>query len=442
MTPTTHSGVPELDAPAPTPVVPRVTRRQMLRASGVALALPLLDAFQPRGLAAADAGPIRRMVCICTPLGLHPAHFFPVEAGKDYALTPYLDIIKDLRNDFTVISGLSHPDVGSTHDSLYSFLTAAPHPEIRGGFCNSISLDQFAAEHIGGQTRFPSLSLSHEGFGLSWTRSGALVPSDIYPAAIFARLFLDGRPDEVQAQARRLRDGQSILDMVRDQAKRIQPALGSRDREKVDEYFTSVRELEQRMVVAEQWSKKPKPKVDAKPPQNNMNPADLIGKNRLMFDLIHLAIQTDSTRLITLLLLGTSLVPPIPGVSLGHHDLSHHGQDPKKIEQLKAIELEKMKTVHELLEKLKKTEEQGESLLDRTMVFFSSNLGNASNHSSKNLPVLLAGGGFKHGEHLAFDAKSPPPLCNLYLSMLERMGIEARRFGSSTGTLTGLETMS
>jgi hypothetical protein len=203
-----------------------------------------------------------------------------------------------------------------------------------------------------------------------------------------------------------------------------------------------VRDLERRMHVDEEWSKKPKPKVDAKPPENNYVPADLVGKTRLMFDLMHLALQTDSMRLITFMLLGTSDVPPIPGVSLGHHDLSHHGQDPKKIEQLRTIEIEKMKTVRELLEKLKKTEEQGESLLDRTMVFFSSNLGNASNHSSKNLPVLFAGGGFQHGRHLAFDPQNSPPLCNLYVSMLQRLQIESDKFGSSTGTLSGLEVRS
>src|SRR5262249_49416048 len=133
-------------------------------------------------------------------------------------------------------------------------------------------------------------------------------------------------------------------------------------------------------------------------------------------------------------------VPPIAGVSLGHHDLSHHGQDPAKIEQLKTVELEKMKTFRDFLKKLKDTKEEADSLLDRTMVFFSSNLGNASNHSAKNLPIVFAGGGFKHGQHLAFDPKSPPPLCNLYLSMLQRLGIEASKFSSSTGTLTGLDT--
>jgi hypothetical protein len=414
------------------------SRRRFLRAAGVSLALPMLDSLLPRARAAQTATP-RRMVCICTPLGLHPQHFFPEQAGRDYQLTPYLEVLKDFREDFTVISGLSHPDVGSSHDSIFSFLTAAPHPELRAGFRNSISLDQFAAEKIGEQTRFASLSLSSEGFGLSWTRSGALVPPDLYPANVFARLFMEGRPDEVEAQKRRLRDGQSILDTVREQAKSIAPQLGARDREKVDEYFTSVRELERRMITAEEWSKKPKPKVDAKQPQNNMNSADLIGKSKLLFDLTHLALQTDSTRLVSILLLGTSLVPPIQGVSLGHHDLSHHGQDASKIEQLKKVELEKMKTVAEFLTKLKQTEEQGESLLDRTMVFFSSNLGNASNHSTKNLPVLFAGGGFRHGQHLAFDPNNGPPLCNLYLSMLQRLGIETDKFGSSTGTLTGLE---
>jgi hypothetical protein len=255
---------------------------------------------------------------------------------------------------------------------------------------------------------------------------------------VFARLFLDGRPDEVQAQIRRLRDGQSILDWVGEQAKQMQDGLGSGDREKLDEYFTSVRELEQRLARAEEWSKKPKPQVEAKQPQDIANPADLIGRTRLLFDLTHLAVQTDSTRLVTIMLLGTSLVPPIQGVSDGHHNLSHHGQDPGKLEQLKIVELEKLKLLRDLLGKLKQSQEGDGSLLGRTMVFFSSNLGNASSHSCKNLPVLLAGGGFRHGQHLAFQPQNSPPLSNLYVSMLQRLGLETERFGTSTGTLSGL----
>lgn len=413
-----------------------LNRRSFLHAAGVCLALPRLEAFAAS--TPANKAP-RRMVCINTPLGLHPAAFFPEKAGKDYALSPYLEVVKDFRDDFTVISGLSHPDVGPSHDSNYSFLTGAPHPEQRAGFKNSISLDQLAAEFLHGQTRYASLPLSCEGFGLAWTRSGAPVPTESWPSSVFAKLFIEGRPDEVEAQKRRLQDGRSILDTVREQAKETRNAVGARDREKLDEYFNSVRELEQRLAQNEAWAKRPKPKVDVKPPQNVENSTDLIAKTRVWFDLIHLALQTDSTRLVTLQLLGTSGVPPIPGVSLGHHDLSHHGKDPTKIEQLKKLETEKMKTLRDFLKKLKQTKEEGTTLLDRTTVFFSSNLADASTHGVKNMPVLLAGGGFRHGNHLAFDPKSNPPLCNLFVSMLQRLGLEVDRFGSSTGTLTGLE---
>lgn len=413
-----------------------LSRRTFLRAAGVSLALPLLD-LPAAGPPAAKAP--RRMVCINTPLGLHPAAFFPEKAGTEYKLSPYLEVVKDFREDFTVISGLSHPDVGPSHDSNYSLLTGAPHPEQRAGFKNSVSVDQFAADFLRGRTRYASLCLGCEGFGLSWTRSGAAVPPESWPAGVFARLFIEGRADEVAAQKRRLADGRSILDAVREQASDLRSAVGARDRDKLDEYFTSVRELEQQLALAEGWAKKPKPKVSVKPSQNVTNPTDLIARTRVWFDLIHLALQTDSTRLVTLQLLGTSGVPPVPGVSLGHHDLSHHGKDPTKIDQLKKVEVEKMKTLRDFLKKLKDTKEDGGTLLDRTTVFFTSNLGDASTHGVKNLPVLLAGGGFRHGRHLAIDPKRSLPLCNLYVAMLQRLGLEVDRFGSSTGTLPGLE---
>jgi hypothetical protein len=414
----------------------KLTRRCFLRAAGVSLALPLLEM---RAVGAPAARGPRRMVCINTPLGLHPAAFFPDKAGTDYPLSPYLEVVKDFREDFTVISGLSHPDVGPSHDSNFSFLTGAPHPEQRAGFQNTVSLDQFAADFLHGRTRYASLTLGCEGFGLSWTRSGAPVPTECWPSGVFAKLFVEGRPDEVEAQRRRLKDGRSILDSVREQANDLRSRAGARDRDKLDEYFACVRELEQRLAQSEEWAKKPKPKVRAGPPQDVTNPTDLIAKTRAWFDLIHLALQTDSTRLVTLQLLGTSGVPPVPGVSLGHHDLSHHGNDPTKIAQLKKVETETMKTLRDFLRRLKDTKEDGVPLLDRTMVFFGSNLADASIHSVKNMPVLLAGGGFQHGRHLAFDPKSNPPLCNLYVSMLQRIGLEVNRFGSSTGTLSGLE---
>ena len=422
-----------------------IRRRTFIRTGGIALALPWFDTFasdpKPNREKPKVKQPPRRIICICAPLGLHPDNFFPSQVGKDYALSPYLEILKEFRNQFTVISGLAHAGMGSSfaHQASASFLTGVPGAG-RPGFRNAISLDQFAADHIGTQTRFPSLSLSGEGSGgLSWTRTGALIPADNVPSKVFARLFLEGRADEVQGQMRRLADGRSILDDVRDQAKALRSGLGNDDREKLDEYLTSVRELEQRLVNDESWAKTPKPKVKVEPPKDIPNATDLIGRTRLLFDLSHLALQTDSTRLITIMLAGSTNAPPIKGVTLGHHDLSHHGKDPLKLEQLKIVEVETMKTVRDLLANLKKSKEEESNLLDRTTIFLGSNLGDGSSHSTQNLPIFLAGGGFKHGQHLHFDAKNTQPLCNLFVNMLQGLGIATDKFGTSTGTLTGLE---
>ena len=418
-----------------------IIRRAFLKTSVVSLALPWFETYAAEPKSRTGVHSRRRLLCICAPLGFHPENFFPQTTGKDYVLSPYLDILKDHRDHMTVISGLSHAGMGSSfaHQASASFLTGIPGAG-RPGFRNAISLDQFAAEHLGRETRFPSLTLSGEGAGgLSWTRTGALIPADNSPSKVFARLFLDGRDGAVREQLRRLEDGRSILDDVSEQAKSLRSKLSSSDRDKLDEYLISIRELELRMVNDQSWAKKPKPKVDVAPPNDIPNSADLIGRTRLLFDLTHLALQTDSTRLLTIMLAGSSLTPPIPGVTLGHHDLSHHGKDSRKLEQLKIVELETMKTVRDLVAKLASSQENGTSLLDHTTVFLGSNLGDGSSHSTQNLPVLLIGGGFQHGQHLAFDPGNSPPLCNLYVSMLQRLGIETDQFSSSTGTLAGIE---
>lgn len=416
-------------------------RRRFLRAAGVSLALPGLDAFAPARAADAEPAP-RRLVCICAPLGLHPAYFFPETAGRDYSPTPYLELLQEYREDFTVVSGLSHAGTnpGFAHQATASFLTGAQGAG-RPGFRNTISLDQFAAEHIGHHTRYSSLVLSGEGLGLSWTRTGAIIPADNSPSKVFARLFLEGRPEEQREQLRRLEEGRSILDDVREQAAGLRAGLGADDRDKLDEYLSSVRSLEQRMHRDEEWINRPKPRVDVEPPQDIANAADLIGRTRLLFDLTHLALQTDSTRLVTIMLAGSTYAPPIPGVSLGHHDLSHHGKDPGKLAQLKIVELETLKTLRDLLAKLRQSREGADSLLDRTTVFFGSNLGDGSSHSVKNLPVLVCGGGFRHGQHLAFGPEEPLPLANLFVSLLQRLSIPVDSFGGGTSTLTGLESV-
>jgi hypothetical protein len=421
------------------PIPPSVTRapisrRAFLRGTGVALALPFLDAMWPQraGAAAAAVAP-KRMVAICTSLGIYGPALFPKESGRDYASTAYLDLIKEHRNDFTVFSGLSHPDQAGAdgHSSEMTWLTAARHPGL-GGFRNTISVDQFVAEKIGVETRYPSLTLGTNNTSQSHTRSGVMIPAEASPSKVFAKLFIDGQAWEVEQQMRKLREGRSIMDTVNEEAKRFSARVGAADRDKLDEYFTSVREMEQRLAKTEEWAKKPKPKVDAQPPQDIKEESDLIGRMQLLFELVPLALQTDSTRLITILVQGRGDVPPIAGVSMDHHNLSHHGQDPEKIRQLELIETAQMGALNKLFTALKQKTEGGAPLLDNTMVLYGSNLGNANSHDWHNLPVLLAGGGFQHGQHLVYDAKDNTPLCNLFVQMLQKMNVEADRFGTST----------
>ncbi len=421
-----------------------LSRRTFLRGAGVTLALPLLEAMTPwraRAAAAAAGTPAspRRMICINTTLGLHTPNLFPEQAGKDYTLTPYLEPLAEFRRDFTVFSGLSHPEVDGGHPAELCYLTSAPHPRA-DNFKNTISLDQYAIEKLVPDTRFGSLVLaSSSSRGLSFTRSGVPIPAEERPSRVFKNMFVDGTPAEVNAQVQRLKQGQSIMDTVREEAQDFQRGLGKPDREKLDEYFTSVREVEVRMVKAQDWARRPKPKVDAKPPVDIASSVEVPARVRLMIDLMHLALQTDSTRFITFALNGLNAVPVIPGVTQDWHNLSHHGQDPAKLAELKVVELQQMKLFGELLAKLKGTPEQGGNLLDRTIVMFGSNLGNASSHDNKNLPIIVAGGGFRHGQHVAFDPKKNPPLGNLYVQFLRRLGAEVNAFGSGNGTIPGFE---
>lgn len=417
----------------------RVTRRSFLRGAGVTLTLPFLDVMLPsRARAAAVTAPPRRMICINTTLGLHTPNLFPVKAGRDYELTPYLEPIQQFRDDLTVFSGLSHPEVDGGHPAELCYLTAAPHPRA-DNFKNSISLDQYAIEKLVPDTRFDSLVLASSHTGLSFSRSGVPIPAEQRPSRVFKSMFVDGSPAEIKAQVQRLKQGQSIMDTVLGEAKDFQKGLGRQDRQKLDEYFTSVRQVEQRMLSAQDWARRPKPQIDAKPPVDINNSVEVSARVRLMIDLMHLALQTDSTRFITFALNGFNAVPAIPGVTQDWHNLSHHGQDPAKLAELRVVEVEQMKLFGELLEKLKGTGEAAGTLLDNTIVLFGSNLGNASSHDNKNLPIIVAGGGFRHGQHLAFDPQKHPPLCNLYVQFLRRLGADVDSFGSSNGTIPGFD---
>ena len=418
---------------------PHLSRRTFLRGTGVSLALPFLDAMWVRkALAAAETVPPKRLVTICASLGIYGPDFFPAESGEAYTASPYLKMIETHRKDFTVFSNVCHPDQNGRdgHASEMTWLTGARHPGL-GGFRNTISLDQFIAEKIGFETRYPSLQFNTGGGNSqSYTRSGVMIPAESKPSKIFAKLFLDGSKWEIEQQMRKLHEGRSIMDTVGEEAKRLEKRFGSADRDKLDEYFTSVREMEQRLQKAEAWVQKPKPKVDAQPPEDIKDEKDLIGRMNLMFDLIPLAFQTDSTRAITVMVQGRGDVPTIPGVKADHHNLSHHGQDPEKIAQLRLVETAQLTALGTLLEKLKTKQEGSKRLLDSTAVLYGSNLGNANSHDWHNLPLLLAGGGFAHGKHHTGDAKNNTPMGNLFVRLLQNMGIEADSFATSTGALT------
>lgn len=425
-------------------------RRTALKAAGIALALPWLESAKGN----TDGGTIssddkqqspQRFFGICNNLGLLPEDFFPKQSGSDYELSPYLSVLGKHRQHFTVFSGVSHPNVDGGHPSDISFLTAAPHPA-SSSFRNSISLDQLIAEHIGHQTRFPSLTLSVNSGSrsLSWTGSGVAIPPEESAANLFKQLFMQGSSAEMEAQVNKLDSGRSILDTLAEQASELSRRSSNADRHQLDQYFSSVRDLESRLLAAKEWERKPKPVLNVASPTDPTNPSQYMTKIRLMYDMVKLAFQTDSTRSITLMLNSVgSPVIEIPGTVIndGYHNLSHHGKSAEKIAQLRSIDMEHMKLINQLLTDLKSTTEQGETLLERSMILYGSNLGDANAHSTTNMPILFAGGAFRHGKHLAFDLQQNYPLPNLFVSILQKMGIERDRFASSTGTMQGLEAL-
>jgi hypothetical protein len=405
-----------------------LSRRTLLRGAGVALSLPWLDAMSPARAADAVQSP-RRMVAIQTNMGILPQYFFPEGEGTDYTASPYLERLSAHRKQMTVFSGVSLPGVTGAHAAEKCFLTGTPHPE-RGGFRNGISLDQFAAEQIGDATRFPSLvlAITNENATLSYTQSGAPIPADKSPRKMFEKLFVQGRQDEIESRVESLRQGRSTLDFVGEQSRRLNQSLSTVDRQRMDQYLTAVRDLERRLHSAEAWEYRPRPSVSAKAPEENNDPQQFVERSRMTLDVIKLALETDSSRIVSLFV-DTTVI----------HNITHHGNRPEVLTELRGHEERQFDVLNGFLTALAETAEAGSSLLDRTMVLYGTCMGSANSHSNVNLPVLLAGGGFRHGQHLAFDRQNNYPLTNLYVSMLQRLGLEVDRFSSGTGTMRGLE---
>ena len=416
-----------------------LSRRTILKAAGVSLALPMLDAMQP-AFAQSTLPPPKRFVGVMTNMGILPQYFFPEQAGKNYAASPYLEILKDHREDLTVFSGVSLPGVDGGHAAEKSFLTGAPGAS-RGSFKNSISLDQVMAEKVGGETRFPSLTLmvGAELMSCSWTRSGSMIPPERSPLKLYQQLFVEDTPAGKAQAMHRLQEDRSLLDSLQEKSKRLAKRVGAADRERLDQYFTSVRDLESRLAKLTRWIDLPKPVVGMPAPEDVKDNHDLAKNERVMFDLVRLALETDSTRIVTVCLNTGTLTPRhISGVNSMCHELTHHGNREEKLSELRLIEEAQFRALDEFLGGMSAAKEQGISLLDTTSVLYGTNMGSANSHANDNLPVLLAGGGFKHAGHIAFDRKKNYPLTNLYVSLLQQIGVETDRFSSGTGTMRGL----
>ena len=330
-------------------IAARLPRRRFLRGAGIMLALPLLECLAPVFGRGAKPAPPRRMLLISNNLGVLPKPFFPQGVGRDYELSPYLAALADFRNDFTVVSGLSHPGVVGGHSTENCFLTAARGPT-KSGFRNSISLDQFAAEKLGLVTRFSTLNLGvnidKANRSLSWTRDGVLLPAEDSATALFRKMFVQGDPAAVQQQLHRLEERGSILDTLLDDTKQFSRSLGSNDRARLDQYLTSVREVEERLHTAREWELKPKPATAQPLPADIHDKKLFFEKFDLMLAMAQLALESDSTRIVTLMVdaFATPVfkLHPDQNTTDGYHNLSHHGQAVEKVKQLEDVDRQQM----------------------------------------------------------------------------------------------------
>ncbi len=383
-----------------------------------------------------------RLLAISNNLGFLPRHFFPDNSGVNYTPSRYLSEVAKWKHRFTVFSGLSHPACEGGHSTENCFLTSAKHPT-SSGFRNSISLDQYIAERATQQTRFASINLginidkAHRS--LSWTRDGVLIPAEDSPVRLFKRMFLVGTKSEMQQAMSRLQRQRSILDDMRESRNSHARTLGRRDRQRLNQYLQSIRELEKRLEIAERWVNAPKPTPTIATPEDIADRSQFIEKFGQMLTMARLAFETDATRVITLMV--DAFATPQFHLSddtlaeTDYHNLSHHGQRESHLSDLEDVDTQQMKLLNGLLTSLSGTMTEHSDLLKETMVLMGSNMGNANTHTNTNLPILLAGGGLRHQGHLAFNTENNAPLANLFVTILQKLGINADHFGSSNGSI-------
>lgn len=406
------------------------SRRNFLKAAGVSIALPMLESRRiAQAASTRSEAPARRFVAIGTYLGFHQPAFYPEKTGRDYEISELLKPAEALRDEFTVFSGLDHR-AANGHKNWSTFLT--------GQRLGGVSLDQLVAEHVGATTRFRSLEISAGKISrpMNFTRGGVGLPNIERPSVLYRKLFAS--PDDQARMDYLLASGQSALDKVRDEARQLARTVTPRDRRKLDEYFTAVRDVERRLQRHQAGSADPVPTVDYQLPEfDPLAPTLMLECQQVMYDLIALALQTDSTRVMSMNIGGLGQVFTLDGRTLraGYHALSHHGNDPDKIRDLVRVEVEHIRKLTGFLEQLKqKTDEHNRPLLDTTIVLLGTGMGDSSRHSNVDLPTFVAGGGLKHGQHISVDRKdaAAPVLGDLYLTLMQQLGMEIDTFSNAS----------
>lgn len=441
----------------------RISRRHVLRGAGAAISLPLLDAMLPRCHATPSTfQPLPksesvqpRLLCCYVPNGVNIIEWMPADNGGNYTLSPTLEALAEHRDDFTVVSGLGHPNSKGGHSGADTWLTGANLTAKPGvDYTNTVSIDQLVAAVHAPHTRYPSVQLSDlSGTGaaghshtLSFDINGTPLPAENTPQRLFERLFVPESAADREATLARYAERRSILDAINGEAKSLHRRLGAIDQRKLDEYLSSVRETERHVERLENWIDRPKPQVADKGLQLTMKPCN--GHDRpmwldVMLELVYLAFLTDTTRVITFE--WSREAGGFGGGGENHHELSHHGGDPGMLKKLGEIDRFHLSRLGRFMGMLKKTAEADGTMLDRTVVLFGSgmNSGKGGEHSPKNLPLLVAGGhklGMQLGRHLAFDESNNPPMSNLLLTLAQKVGCEANAFSDATGGLDGLVT--
>lgn len=446
-----------------------LSRRTVLRGAGTALALPALDAMSPAlSRAAAKPSPLR-LAFVYVPNGIIMKNWTPAAEGKDFALTPTLEPLAPMREQTLLLSGLAQKNgraladgAGDHARAAASYLTGF-HPRKTEGadILNSISVDQVAAKAIGQATRFPSLELGLEGGGLvgncdsgyscaytnsiAWRSEKTPLPPEINPRAVFERLFGDGELHDRATRLKLAKENRSLLDFVMEDTARLRRTLGAPDQAKLDEYLGSVREMERRIQTAERHDRERATDVDADPTLAKPSgvPVTYEEYAALMFELMAVAFQTDATRISTFLMgrEGSNRTYRSIGVPEAHHGISHHMGSAEKIEKLARINRLHLELFAGFLQKLKTIRDGDGTLLDHTLVVYGSGLSDGNAHAHHDLPVLLAGGvngQYRMGRHVRYATETP--MNNLFLSILDTVGVREEQLGDSNGRLAGLTT--